>query len=282
MRKFHLATMTLMKFLAVALSLAPLLAQAPNTLTAAEAKAGWKLLFDGKSFAGWRDPAKMNPPGTAWVISDGCLKTVPHAAMREDLLSAGEYGDFELTFEWKISPGGNSGVKYRIQDIALLVVDGRAENKLPFEKQIDYELTHKTNKRNGIAAGQKFESYPVAFEFQTIDDERHPDALSKPVSVSGALYSMIPPSKRMAKPAGEFNQGRIVLRGNHVEHWLNGEKVVDADLNDPRIVQGLAKRWGENSPVYQLLTRQPKKKAPISLQHHVDEAWFRNIKIRPL
>lgn len=271
-----------MRFPIAALALLPLLAQSPNTLTPAEAKAGWVLLFDGKSFTGFRDPAKMQPPGTAWVIADGCLKAVPRAAMREDLLSAADYGDFELAFEWKISPGGNSGVKYRIQDIALLVMDGRAENKLRFEEQVDYELRNRTNRRDGIAPGTKFESYPVAFEFQTIDDLKHPDALSKPVSVSGALYSMIQPDKRMAKPAGEFNQGRIVLRGNHVEHWLNGEKVVDAHLDDPRIVSGLAKRWGRESPVYKLLTAQPRKKAPISLQHHVDEAWFRNIKIRPL
>lgn len=266
-----------MKLLFAALALVPLLSQTP-----AGSEEGWTSLFDGKTFAGWRDPAKMNPPGTAWVIADGCLKTVPHATMREDLISAREYGDFELAFEWKISPGGNSGVKYRIQDAALLVLDGRAANKLPFEKQVDFELRNRTNRREGIDPAKKFELYTVAFEFQTIDDQRHPDALRKPVSTSGALYSLIPPSRHMAKPAGEFNQGRIVLKGNHVEHWLNGEKVVDVSLNDPRITEGLAKRWGTDSPVYRLLTVQPKKTAPIALQHHADEAWFRNIRIRPL
>ncbi len=73
-----------------------------------------------------------------------------------------------------------------------------------------------------------------------------------------------------------------MLKGNHVEHWLNGVKVVDTDLNTREIVESLARRWGKESPVYKLLTTQPKKDCPIGLQNHNDEVWFRNIKIRPL
>lgn len=257
-------------------------AQGPNTLSPQEAQAGWKLLFDGKTLPAWDDPAKKTPPGNAWTVADGWIKTVPRAAMRADLVSKDQYDDFELAFEWKISAGGNSGVKYRIQDVAILVRDGRPQNKLKFEDQVEYELRNHTNRREQIPAGAHIEEYTVAFEYQTIDDERHQDALRKPVSTTGALYSLVPPAKKAARPAGEVNQSRIVLRGNHVEHWLNGEKVVDARLDTPEIAAALAARWGQTSKVYELLTKQPRKKAPISLQHHEDEAWFRSIKIRPL
>jgi hypothetical protein len=93
---------------------------------------------------------------------------------------------------------------------------------------------------------------------------------------------MVAPTTQAARPVGEFNESRIVLRGNRVEHWLNGVKVVDTDLGVPAIAEGLAKRWTTASPVYQMLTRQPKKRTPIALQHHIDEVWFRNLKIRPL
>src|SRR5437868_8237290 len=93
---------------------------ADNQLTSQEKKEGWKLLFDGKTFKGWEDPAKKSPPGNSFVIEDGCLKSVPHARIEEDLFTKQTYTDFELVFDWKIAPAGNSGVKYRIQDRVML------------------------------------------------------------------------------------------------------------------------------------------------------------------
>jgi hypothetical protein len=95
-------------------------AAAENTLTPAEKKEGWTLLFDGKTMNGWLDPAKKDKPGTGWKVEDGTLATVQGALIREDLITAKSYGDFELKFDWKLTPGGNTGLKYRIQRELLM------------------------------------------------------------------------------------------------------------------------------------------------------------------
>jgi hypothetical protein len=92
---------------------------------------------------------------------------------------------------------------------------------------------------------------------------------------------MVPPVRDASRPVGEFNHSRILLRGDHVEHWLNDVKVVDADLSAKEVKAHIAKRWTLDSPVYTLLAGEPKHTCPISLQNHGDEAWFRDIKIRP-
>src|ERR1035437_6158220 len=102
--------------LACAVAAAGGLRAADNQLTAKEKAAGWQLMFDGKSFAGWEDPTKKSPPGDSFVIEDASLKAVAHPRIVEDLFARDTYSDFELDFDWKISPGGNSGIKYRIQD----------------------------------------------------------------------------------------------------------------------------------------------------------------------
>ena len=269
-----------MKFSLLLLSVSLCLAQ--NTLTPEEKKAGWKLLFDGKTMNGWRDPSKLSPPANAWTIEDGCLKPLPKPKYREDLVSVGKYADFELQFEWKISPGGNSGLKYRIQEFVPLATDDIKKAK-KFEDSLDSAMKGgKLPNRASVMKRSGTEVYVIGFEYQTIDDDKHPDARRGALYQSGSLYSMIPRTKQAAKPVGEFNQSRLVVKGNHIEHWLNGEKVVDASLDDPSIAAGLEKRWGKASPVYQLLTKKPKKRCPISLQNHNDEAWFRNLKIRVL
>ncbi|HUF79889.1 MAG TPA: DUF1080 domain-containing protein [Burkholderiales bacterium] len=263
-----------------ALACSAFAADAPNTLTPAEKAAGWRLLFDGRTLNGWEDPAREKPPGDAWTVEDGCIRAVPKARVREDLPTLETFGDFELAFEWKISPRGNSGVKYRIQDRLILVTGAAPGAK--FEDRVEAELRHRTVTRGAVKPGMGIEEYLVAFEYQVIDDHGHPDAAHSPDRAAGSLYSMLAPSKQAAKPAGQFNQAKIVVRGENVEHWLNGEKVLTGRLDAPAIGEKLAKRWGKGSKVYQLLTAQPKKKTPIALQHHVDEAWFRTIKIREL
>jgi hypothetical protein len=93
---------------------------------------------------------------------------------------------------------------------------------------------------------------------------------------------MFPATKDVTKPVGEFNRSRVVVKGDRFEHWLNGEKVLEASLKAPEIAKAAAKRWGEGTPVYDLLVKQPRKQSPISLQNHGDEAWFRNLRIRRL
>lgn len=254
---------------------------AENVLTPAEKAAGWKLLFDGHSMKGWRDPTKMTPVGDSWSIEDGCLKANKKPRVREDLLTTDTFTDFELLFEWRISPAGNSGLKYRAQDSVFLDSTKRLKTAKRFEEQVGYEMEHRLGSRAKLAPDASSEDYLVAFEYQTIDNEGHPDGRRGGSHSSGALYDMVAPSQATAKPIGEFNQSRIVLKGNHVEHWLNGVKVVDTNLDSPEIRQALERRW-KGTGVYRLLAEQPKKNCPIALQNHNDEAWFRNIKIRPL
>ena len=255
------------------------LAMAQGILTPQERKAGWMLLFDGKTFANWLDPAKMTPAGDGWAIVDGFIKPKPHPSFTEDLVSVGKYGDFELTWDWKISPGGNSGLKYRIQEFVPIATENRTSNK--FEDTVE-DAANRGTTRAKAAAEKGTQSYVVGFEYQMIDDDKHKDAQRGPLYQTGSLYSMIPRTKQAAKPVGEINHSRLVVKGVHIEHWLNGEKVVDASLMDPVIGEGLAKRWGTTSKVYNWLVKQPRKECWISLQNHGDEAWFNNIKIRKL
>jgi len=247
---------------------------ADNVLTAQEKKAGWKLLFDGKSFAGWEDPTKKSPPGDSFVIEDGCLKSVPHARIEEDLFTKGTYRDFELVFDWKIAPAGNSGVKYRIQDRVMLIDEVKG---VKFEDRANASMKNRRTDRP--AKGQE---YVIGFEYQVLDNEKNPDARRGTNHQAGALYDMISPTKDATHPVGQFNHSRLVVKGDHVQHWLNGEKVVDGSLNDPGVAKGTGARWGADSPVYTLLVEHPKKDCQISLQNHSSDAWFKNIKIRKM
>ncbi len=246
---------------------------ADNQLSPAEKTAGWKLLFDGKSYANWEDPTKKSPPGDSFIIEDGCLKAVAHPRIVEDLFTKDLFTDFELEWDWKISHAGNSGVKYRIQDHRFL-----ADQKTPrFEDLVQLSFEPRLARR---AKGQ---DYVIGFEYQMVDNSSNPDATrGGALHQAGALYDVQAPSKDATKPAGEFNHSRLVVRGDHVEHWMNGEKVVDASLKSPQVAAAMAKRWGKGSHVAELLTDQPRQRCPISLQNHDDEAWFKNVKVREL
>jgi hypothetical protein len=247
---------------------------ADNHLTAEEKAAGWKLLFDGKSFANWEDPTKKKPPGDSFVIEDGCLKSTSHPKIDEDLFTKQTFTDFELELDWKISPKGNSGLKYRIQDRVFLL----DEPKLKFEERVNASLANRRHDRPA-----KDQEYVIGFEYQITDNAANPDAMHNgPRHQTGALYDVFPASKDVTKPVGEFNHTRLVVKGDHIEHWLNGEKVLDSSLKAPEVTESAAKRWGATSPVYRMLAEQPKKSCQISLQNHDDVAWFKNIKIRPL
>jgi hypothetical protein len=249
-------------------------AAADNQLTAEEKAAGWRLLFDGKTYANWEDPTKKSPPGDSFTIEDACLKPVPHAKIEEDLFTKEKFRDFELVFDWKISPAGNSGVKYRIQDRVMLADEVRGQK---FEDRANASMKQRRTDRP--AKGQE---YVIGFEYQVLDNEKNPDARRGANHQAGALYDMLAPTKDATRPVGEFNHSRLVVKGDHVEHWLNGEKVVDGSLKAPEVAKGTAARWGTESPVYDLLVNQPNKEGQISLQNHSSEAWFKNIKIRRL
>lgn len=253
----------------------PCLRAADNELTTKERTAGWRLLFDGKTYDHWEDPTKKSPPGDSFAIEDGCLKPVAHARIEEDLFSKDKFTDFELEFDWKISPGGNSGVKYRIQDRGFLI--GKEGPGTKFEDLANASFKHKRTDRP--AQGQE---YVVGFEYQVLDNALNPDARRGTNHQAGALYDMFSPLKDITRPVGEFNHSRLVVKGEHVEHWLNGEKVVDASLDASEVAKGTGARWGTDSPIYEMLVKHPRKACQISLQNHSSDAWFKNIKIREL
>jgi hypothetical protein len=256
-----------------ALALSQLAWAADNQLTPEEQSAGWRLLFDGRTFAGWRDPTKLDPPGDSFSIEDGCLKAVRHPRIVEDLFTRDTYADFELQFDWKISPAGNSGVKYRIQD-HVFIPEGAAR----WEDNVKAALLGPR-----AARPQKGQDYVIGFEYQLTDNATNQDARANgPKHQTAALYDVEAPSKDATRPVGEFNRSRLVVKGDRVEHWLNGEKVLETSLKSPAVAESMKKRWGTDSPVYGLLVNQPRARCAISLQNHNDEAWFKNIKIREL
>jgi len=195
----------------------------------------WRQLFDGQSLAGWHAFHQTAAP-TNWRVVDGTIVTQGEGP---DLVTNEQYGDFELVLDWKVAPGSNSGVIYRVSD----------------------------------AAGETYETGP---EMQVLDDARHSDGKS-PLTSAGSLFGLYPAPRGVVKPAGEWNTARIWVQGNHVEHWLNGTKMVSYDLGSPdfnaKVAASKFKAWpgfGKSARGY------------IALQDHGDPVAFRNIRIRTL
>jgi hypothetical protein len=228
-----------MRSLALGLCLAVIataaLAQSPadNTLTPAEKAAGWKLIFDGRSTAGWRG-FKTPAPDRGWRVEDGALTPDPKTS--KDLVTKANYGNFELDFDWKISPKGNSGVIYHV-----------------------------------IPVGD--ETYESGPEYQILDNAHG----EPPLQRAASLFALYAPSKDMTRPVGQFNHGRLVVDHGRVQHWLNGEKVVEYDINSPdfkaRVAGSKFKQWPQFATG---------KTGAIALQNHGDAVWFKNLKIKVL
>lgn len=205
---------------------------------AAAPAADWIILFDGKSTDKLRGYKMKEFPSQQWVIDNGALKTVPGKAV--DLISVDKFEDFELEFEWKVAPGGNSGVMYRVAE-------------------------------TGAAP------YNTGPEYQVLDDSKHPDGRD-PKTSAGSLYALIAPSKdKTLKPVGEFNQSRIIIKKGKAEHWLNGAKVVEYEWGSEEVKGLIAK--SKFAPMKEFMTH---KEGHVDFQHHGQEAWFRNMRIRRL
>jgi 3-keto-disaccharide hydrolase len=221
---------------------AGLQAQAPNTLTAAETKAGWTLLFDGSTLNGWRGYKKPDTSGSRWIVQDGTL-ALPSGNGQDtrgarDIITTGTYEHFELSLDWKISEGGNSGIKYFVLE------------------DMDSAIGH---------------------EYQVIDDQRHPDAKIGPHRQTGAFYDVLQAHDRPLKPAGEWNTARIVVRGMNVEHWLNGTRILAYTLDSPDLRAAIAKSKFKDVARFGKL-----QDGHLLLQDHGDQVWYRNIKVRRL
>jgi hypothetical protein len=220
----------------------------PNTLTAEEREAGWRLLWDGKTSWGWRSARGEEFPEKGWEIADGVLTVLEtggaEAEAGGDIITVDQYSDFELKLEFKITEGANSGIKYFV----------------------DPEL----NKGTGSAIG---------LEYQILDDAAHPDAAmgrdgNRTVA---SLYDLIPAADKTVHPVGEWNEARIVSRGTHVEHWLNGAKVLEFERGSPEFRELVAQ---SKYKVWKDFGERPE--GHLLLQDHGNRVSFRNVKIRLL
>jgi len=214
-----------------------------NVLTPEETAAGWTLLFDGKTLNGWRD---YNGKGQTapWVVEKGTLASLGQGTDSTGyIVTDKQYENFELVFDWKISQGGNSGLLYHVLE--------RPQFSTPYMSGPEYQLLD----NEGFA--QKIEDWQKA----------------------GADYAMHSPdpAKTILKPAGQWNQSKIVFDNGHVEHWLNGEKIVEFEAwSDDWFIRKNSGKW-DAYPEYGLARR-----GVFSLQDHGYRAWFRNMKIREL
>lgn len=224
-------------------------APADNTLTDSEKAEGWTLLWDGKTSNGWRSAKGPDFPKAGWKMNDGILSINEtggaESAAAGDIITKDKYSDFELSVDFKITPGANSGIK--------LFVDPSI------------------NKGKGSAIGP---------EFQVLDDARHPDAkLGKNGNRTvGSLYDLIPaPKDKKVNPVGEWNNARILSTGNDVTFWLNGEKTVEFKRGSK---EWLAMVAGSKYKVWENFGELPE--GHILLQDHGNQVFYKNIKLRDL
>jgi len=198
----------------------------------------WIVLFNGDDISHWREYNKTEFPFDGWAIENGILKTIV-GGNRVDIITRELYKDFEFVLEWKASPAGNSGIFY-----------------------------FATEKGDYV--------WQTAPEMQVLDNDRHPDG-KNPLTSAGSLFALIAPSEDVSKKIGEFNEARIVAKKNHIEHWLNGKKILEYDYNSDSIKDLISKSKFASMPLF-----AKENIGHIGLQHHGEEIWYRNIRIRKL
>ncbi len=210
-----------------------------NVTNAQTKKSDYQSLFNGKTLNGWRMAQKDSTPGVSWTTENGVLSFDPTKGHGSDIITTRSFKDFDLSIDFKVSEGGNSGIKYFL---------------LP-----------NTN---------------LGCEFQLIDDSKHPDAKLgvNGNRQTGALYDLFPTApNKPYKGANEWNTARIVSKGNHVEHWLNGKKILEYERGSDRFKQAILQSKFKDTKGFASATS-----SPILLQAHGDKVWYRNLKIKEL
>jgi hypothetical protein len=226
-----------------------------NTLTAAEKTAGWRLLWDGRTTDGWRSAKSETFPAKGWEIKDGVLSVLAsggaESAAGGDIITRERFSEFELVLDFKITPGANSGIKYYCQPNLDPITGSGAKTT------------------TGSAIG---------LEFQILDDARHPDAK---LGCDGnrtiaSLYDLMPASaSKQPNPIGEWNTARVLVRGSHVEHWLNGAKVLEYERGGEEFRKCVKTSKYKTIPGFGEWAD-----GHILLQDHGNDVSFRNVKIR--
>jgi hypothetical protein len=247
-----------------------------NGLRETDKAAGWRLLFDGKTTAGWRGFRKADFPHECWRVEEGALKRIKQsgAAQEEcgDIVTVDQFDNFEFQLQWKIEAGGNSGVKYLVR-----------EDRPPTWEQAYLDYHMESLKKAGRTEPpeklkpERWKHSAMGFELQLIDDQKNADARGSSSHITGALYDLIPPTERSTVSLTDFNTARIVVRGKHVEHWINGVKVLEFENRGPQLQARIAASKFQHLPGFGSTT-----KGHIALQDHNSEVLFRNIKIRQI
>ena len=228
-------------------STAPEVNSTDNTLSPTEQQDGWKLLWDGQTSNGWRGAKLTTFPAKGWKMENGILKVLPsngaESANGGDIVTVRKYQNFILSVDFKITKGANSGIKYFVNP--------------------------DMNKGEGSAIG---------CEFQILDDNNHPDAKLgvKGNRKLGSLYDLIPAPDKKPFDFNNFNTAVVVVKGNHVEHWLNGVKLLEYERNNQMWNALVAYSKYRNWPNF------GNTDGHILLQDHGDEVWYKNVKIKEL
>ena len=211
-------------------------------LTDQEKSEGWELLFDGENLDHWRSVTSDTFPG-GWEIEDGSLVLNGNGG---NIITQEKYGNFELTWEFNLTEGANSGIKYFVDSI-----------------------THRIS-------GETVTNGP---EYQIIDDLNYEGIKDDPngLSSTGSLYLLYAPENKTLRPAGEWNQSRIIANNGQIEHWLNGKKVVGYEKGSADFKRKIAETKFKDYPDYGLVSE-----GHILLTDHQDRVFFRNIRIRRL
>ncbi len=249
----------MLRFLAISVLMAGvgLAGQEHNRLSADEKLAGWQLLFDGSTSSGWEGFQGTPFPISSWSIEEGTIRTLADNS-GGDIVSVSQFENFELVFDWKLVEGGNSGVKYLVQ---------KAWAGPGYRPHLSPEAKRRSMLR---ATGP---------EYQLLDDgnlnRRRP---GWEYSSCGSLYLLYKPADdKPLRPPGEWNTSRIVVRGTHGEHWLNGRKILEYEFNSPDFFRRVETTKFKRVPGFGF-----KGPGHIALTHHNHPVWYRNIKIRAL